>query len=301
MSGFCGSGKGEGFSIGHAGELLQGALWRDSMLEPFLVTLPAPPFQSRATVCRTAGQADCVQPAWKNKALRAARLAWNKCDGGAGAVELVIESSMPVGRGCGSSTSDCVAAIRAVANLLGRPVTTVEIAEWTATAETASDATMFELQPVAFSPRRGKVLRGLGEAYPAMRIVAADLGGPAVDTVARGLPLYSVCESAKFAELLGHLEQSIQKQDASGLAKVASASAAVHQRYFPHPRWNEFVATAQRAGALGVACAHSGSLAVALLDQHARGEEQTLAANLERLAYPVLARYSLEESLCRSS
>ena len=299
MSGYCGSAKGEGFSIGHAGELLQGALWHDGKPEPFLVTLPAPPFSSQAIVRYASGLADEVHPHWKVKALRAARLAWAKMKGGSGSLQLTIESEIPVGRGCGSSTSDCVAAIRAVANLLENPCRIEEIAAMAAVAEQAADATMFDLRPVAFLPQQGQLFRSLGESFPAMRVVAVDLGGAAVDTVARARPQYSVLELGKFEHLLASLERSIQQQDTAGLAQVASISAAIHQRYYPHPRWPEFMAAT--AGALGVGCAHSGSLAVALLDHADDTGENRIVAALANFRLPVIVRYAFEECLCPSS
>lgn len=133
MSGYSGRANtryGEGSSIGHAGELLQGAIWHDSSPAPFLVTLPAPPFVSRATIRMGEDADDNVQPAWKTKALRAARVAWTHLGGHEGSLRLTVTSQTPVGRGCGSSTSDCVAAIRAVGDLLGRFCPANDIAAW---------------------------------------------------------------------------------------------------------------------------------------------------------------------------
>ncbi len=296
MSGYSGNANtqhGEGFSIGHAGELLQGAIWQDARPEPFLVTLPAPPFMSRATIHYPREAEDHVEPAWKTKALRAARVAWTHLGGCAGSLRLVIESQTPVGRGCGSSTSDCVAAIRAVSDLLGRACSAHEIAQWSTQSEMAADSTMFNLQPVAFRQRHGRVLRPLGLAYPAMRVITADLGGPPVDTVTRPAPAYSDEEITAFHDLLTLLEHSIERQDALGVAQVATESAAVQQKYYPHPRWHEFVTIAQRAGALGVGCAHSGSLAIALLGQSEDLSEDQIVADLAGLDLPVLARYTL--------
>lgn len=283
MSGCFGSAK----SIGHAGELLQGVVSN----EPFLVTLPAPSFTSRATISYSHETHDHVHPAWKSKALRAARIAWTRLSGPAGSLRLIIDSAMPVGRGCGSSTSDCVAAIRAVAALLRCPASANDIAQWSTEAEMAADATMFDLRPVAFNQRRGRVLRPLGAAYPAMRVIVADLGGPPVDTVTRRAPVYSGAEIAHFHNLLALLEKSIDRQDASGVARVATDSAAIQQRHYPHPRWKDFVAAVERTDALGVACAHSGTVAVALLGETA--EEEQLARILGAMDLPVLARYGL--------
>lgn len=283
MSGCSGSGK----SIGHAGELLQGVIGN----EPFLVTLPAPPFTSHAIIRDSDEADDHVQPAWKSKALRAARIAWNRLDGPVRSFRLTIDSATPVGRGCGSSTSDCVAAIRAVADLLGRAISANDIAQWSTEAEMAADATMFDLRPVAFSQRRGRVLRPLGAAYPAMRVIVADLGGSPVDSVTRPTPAYSDAEIDEFQKLLWLLEESIERQDASGVARVATDSAAIQQRHYPHPRWKDFVAAVERADALGVACAHSGTVAVALLGESAT--DQQLGRNLDAVDLPILARYEL--------
>ena len=301
MSGYSGSANtrcGKGFSIGHAGELLQGAIWHDQKPEPFLVTLPAPPFTSRATISFTDeaedGAQDNVEPKWRTKALRAARMAWVQIGCRAGSLRLVIESETPVGRGCGSSTSDCVAAIRAVGDLLGRTCSAEEIAVWSTQAEMAADATMFNLRPVAFRQRHGRVLRPLGQAYPPMRVITADLGGPSVDTITRPVPAYSDAEIVAFQDLLALLENSIEQGSALGVAQVATESAAIQQRYYPHPRWQEFVTAARGAGALGVGCAHSGSLAIAFVGQHEGSSEDRILADLARLDLPVLARYMLD-------
>jgi uncharacterized protein involved in propanediol utilization len=292
LSGFSGNGK----SIGHAGELLQGVVWHDAGPEPFLVTLPAPPFTSRATIHISDEADDQVQPAWKTKALRAARIAWTRL-GADGPIRLTSDSRTPVGRGCGSSTCDCVAAIRAVADLLNRPISANEVAQWATEAETAADATMFDLEPLAFRPRRGQVLRPLGLAYPPMRVIAADLGGPEVDTLTRSVPAYSGAEIVAFEDLLAVLEKSIQRNDALGVARVATESAAIQQRYYPHLRWTNFVMVARRVGALGVACAHSGTVAVALLGPQQAAAEEQLAGDLDGLNLPVLARYELAPAL----
>ena len=116
LSGY--SGRAE--AIGHAGEVLQGAVRLGDVVEPFLVTLPAPLFRSTATVSTANGWS--VHPDWKTKALRAAQLACESW-GQRSPLKILIDSEIPVARGCGSSTADCVAVIRAVADMLCKPVT----------------------------------------------------------------------------------------------------------------------------------------------------------------------------------
>jgi uncharacterized protein involved in propanediol utilization len=296
LSGYSGSANlscGTGFSIGHAGELLQGVISSDGSLEPFLVTLPAPCFTSHATILISNDPADVVHPTWKTKALRAARIAWTHLRGEDGSLHLNIDSQTPVGRGCGSSTSDCVATIRAVADLLRCSISANQIANWCSVAETAADATMFHHQPVAFCQRRGKILSTLGTEYPPMRVVVADLGGPPVDTLTRQMPPYTGVEINRFQDLLLLLEKSVQRNDAMGVARVATESAAIHQKHYLHPRWRDFVATVRTTGALGIGCSHSGTVAVALLAPGHDTAEDQLVRHLEDLGLPVLTRYEL--------
>ncbi len=288
---------GEGSSIGHAGELLQGAIWHDDKPEPFLVTLPAPPFLSHARVHLKSGGEDKVEPPWKTKALRAARLAWNDLAGGKGFLRLIIESETPVGRGCGSSTSDCVAAIRAVGELIDRRCSAGEIAAWAIEAETAADATMFHPKPVAFRQRSGRILLELGDAYPPLRVIAADLGGSPVDTITRNPPAYSQEELRTFEALLATLQRSVKQCDSAAVARIATQSAIIHHRHYPNPRWADFLAMTERAGALGAACAHSGNLAIALLEAGDDCRENHVLGGLHRLDLPLVARYSLNAAI----
>ena len=245
MSGYCGRGE----AMGHVGEILQGALGG----EPFLVSLPAPWLRSVVTV--RAAEAWQVTPADRTKALRAVQLAR-----GDGALAVTVETAMPVGRGCGSSTADCVAAVRAVRPEMGA----AEVARIVVEAEAACDGTMFGLEPVAFLPRRGRVLKALGTAWPAMGIRMVDLGGAAVDTLGLERIRYSAAEMGEFGALLQELEAAVRAGNGRGVAAVASRSAEIHQRYRPHAGFREFQRQAMAAGAWGVAVAHSGTVAAVL-------------------------------------
>ena len=136
MSGYFGRAE----AMGHAGEILQGGVRLGDRIEPFLVSLPVRAYRSTVTVRRASTW--IVAPEWKTKALRAAELAWGELDG---ALEVAVESAIPVGRGCGSSTADCVGAVRAVADLLGLSWDAEAVARMVQRAEMASDATMFDL------------------------------------------------------------------------------------------------------------------------------------------------------------
>jgi uncharacterized protein involved in propanediol utilization len=249
LSGYFGRGE----AIGHAGEILQGGVRLEGRVEPFLVTLPVPAFRSTVNV-RSAAEWR-VTPAWKTKALRAAQLAWT----GSGALDVLVESEIVVGRGCGSSTADCVATVRAVADLSAERIAAV-----VQRAELASDATMFDLEPVAFLPRAGTLLRRFEGVWPEMHVEVIDMGGPPVETLDCAVPSYSAEELDEFADLLAELQAAVTSGDAVKVGRVALRSGAIHQRYRPHAEWDAVTTRALSAGAVGVALAHSGTVAAVL-------------------------------------
>ena len=244
MSGCSGNAE----AIGHAGEVLQGVI--DG--ECFLVTLPAPGLRSIATAVQAASWS--IDPPSKTKALRAAKLA------APGPLRLRIDTAIPIGRGYGSSTADCSAAVRAVANHLDAE----QIAAILHEAEAASDSTMFGEEPVVFLPRQGRVLRRLRGHWPHTHVTVIDLGGEAVDTLETPLPGYTARDCLDFARLLATLEAAFAEGDLKQIAEVATRSAWIHQAHRPHPRWEAVYEDLMAAGALGVARAHSGTLAAAL-------------------------------------
>jgi uncharacterized protein involved in propanediol utilization len=56
------------------------------------------------------------------------------------------------------------------------------------------------------------------------------------------------------------------RQDIKLLGRVATASATINQEFLPKPLFPEIRTLADRAGALGVAVAHSGTVLSILLD-----------------------------------
>lgn len=245
-------------AMGHAGEILQGGVRIGGRVEPFLVTLPVPSLRSTATVFEASSWH--VAPPWKVKALRAAQLA----SGNGGALRVELESEIPVGRGCGSSTADCVAAVRAVADLRGLALSPEEVARLVQRAELASDATMFDLEPMAFLPRTGEVLRRFRGSWPEMKVEIVDMGGPDVATLECPVPSYTTPELEEFAALLQALDEALMAGDAVRLGRVALRSGEIHQRHRPHAQWGPVVESAMGRGAYGVAVAHSGTVAAVL-------------------------------------
>jgi uncharacterized protein involved in propanediol utilization len=263
-----------GIAHGHAGEILQGSVERAGKVRRVLVSLPAPELLSRAVFHALPFGGLRVYPVWKWKARRAAELTLKTlgCLAQSGIVEL--SSRIPACCGLGSSTSDCVAAIRAIAahcETVCSPETIGEIAHQ---AEQSSDATMFDDCVVAFLHCEGQVLEVLGSALPRMRMLVAQPYGPAelVSTDSLCRPQYSATQMDRFDRLLARLRAGLGTGDASVVGAVATASAEMNQSFLPKPHFDAIASIGLRTHALGVAAAHSGTVLSLLFAEKA--EEQ---------------------------
>jgi hypothetical protein len=254
---------GHGYAHGHHGEIFQGIVER-----PFgrdrrtLVTLPCSEFRSIATFKPCYNATLDSSEAWRTKALAAARrtLHWLGATHCGGCI--FIESNIPTSRGFGSSTADVTATIRAVADAFCEVLPPQVIARLAVAAEVASDPIMFNDQVVLFAQREGVVLEYFGHPLPPLDILSIHLGdeGSGVDTVNMRLPAYNRRDVATFRTLLGLLRRAVQSNDSAMLARVASVSADINQRFLPKPSFSEVVKIVKDSTALGLQVAHSGSV-----------------------------------------
>ncbi|MFD8413215.1 GHMP kinase [Streptomyces sp. NPDC059650] len=287
------SGTGTGYAPCHHGEILQGVfLDHDGRRCAGLVTLPMAGPGSRAEFTRRPGTAPgalTVVPADRTKAARAAALAIAECAERTGLPpcggELRLTGDVPVGLGMGSSTSDVIAAVRAVADAYGLRMGAGTVARLAVRAERASDPLMLDDgRPVLFAQREGRVLEVLGAALPPLVVVGCTLGGGApVDTLSLPVsPSPSVSVSVSEADededdvracerLRTQLRRAVATGDVPLLGAVATASARRGQRVLGHPEFEALTAIARRTGAAGVQIAHSGAVAGVLFDPVAPG------------------------------
>jgi len=253
-------------AIGHVGEILQGAAQSGSCLHRFLVSLPAPEFRASATFRPSSKGGLRVSPVWKQKGLRAANLAFHAFGSPDTSGLVRLSSNIPVCRGLGSSTSDCVAAIHAAAAWCQADPSAETVAKLAQQAEGSSDSTMFGEQVVAFRHCEGTVHEYLGKGLPLLRALLVESvpasRGVRTDRLQR--PDYTATQIDCFAQLLSKLKETIQAGDARGIGAVATASATINQQYFPKPHFGPVIQVAEQSGALGVAAAHSGTLLVLL-------------------------------------
>ncbi|MFF0200011.1 kinase [Streptomyces sp. NPDC005017] len=262
------------------GEILQGVFRHQGRLARGLVTLPCTVHTTQASFAPARGEALTVLPTCKTKARRAARLAVEACarpgDGPVGG-RLELTGDVPLGRGFGSSTSDVLAAIRAVQDALGRPLRPETVARIAVRAETASDSLMFEGSSVLFAQREGEIIEDFGHPVPAVRVLGFGSrpknGGRGVDTLSLPPPRYDDTEIGVFAGLRTMLREAVQTKDVALIGAVASASTEINQRHLPVPRLDALRALARETGALGIQTAHSGDIAGLLYDRDDPGTD----------------------------
>lgn len=233
-----------------------------------------------------AGLALTVEPAWKIKALRAAELTLRELGVSECGGHLEISSETPVGWGFGSSTSDVIAAIRAVAAAFGVRMRNADTARIAVAAECASDSTMFDDRAVVFAQRSGDVVEDLGGTLPPLVVFGftTDASGRGVDTIAHPPADYSWLMIEQFRPLLGLLRRAVRDQDPRILGRVATASAHINQHFLPKPRLDEIGKLAEEHGAVGIQVAHSGTIAGIMFDAAAPLADDEAARLRQQLA-----------------
>jgi uncharacterized protein involved in propanediol utilization len=207
-----------------------------------------------------------VFPHHKRKALRALESAMKTLGAPLNGGLLTIESDIPEGKGMGSSTADCIAAVIAAASSMGQKLKPSRIAEIVVQSEIASGNVMFE-KPVLFAHREGRVLEDYFRDLPPLLVLGFDTEGKRiVETLLFPPAEYSRRELETFRVLTAALRRAILKQDAVLLGRVATASAQINQKFLPKPLFRELCCLANQVGCLGIVVAHSGTVAGLLLD-----------------------------------
>ncbi|MFD9031944.1 GHMP kinase [Streptomyces sp. NPDC059567] len=283
---------GTGYAPCHHGEILQGVfLDAEGRRCAGLVTLPMAGPGSGAEFVRRPGTAPgaiTVIPAGRTKAAQAAALAVAECAERSGLPscggELSVSGEIPVGLGMGSSTSDVIATVRAVADSYGLRLAPETVARLAVRAELACDPLMLDGRPVLFAQREGRVLEILGPALPPLVVVGCTLGGGApVDTLALPVREADDADLRDFERLRTLLRRAVATGDARLLGEVATASARRGQQLLSHPEFDALTVIARRVGAVGVQIAHSGAVAGVLFDAAAPGLRHRVRSCLRAL------------------
>lgn len=250
----------------HVGEILQIPWPRQAGAgyTPALVTLPGHgALQASATFIPDASsRAIRLHPASRVFARRMvrrvlAKLGVERCGG-----DLRIVSDIPLCRGAGSSTADCLAAALAVARAFGRDLDGEWLMQAIWSIEGASDplVAVNAGECVLYSSREGVLLRRYSQPLPPLAAVGFQTSRGRVKTALIKAD-YSAADYRGGQRILGDFEKALATGDAAGIGQVASASAALNQSHLAIPRFDQWLAAADQTGALGMAVAHSGTLA----------------------------------------
>ena len=176
-----------------------------------------------------------------------------------------LSSSIPRGRGYGSSTADIGATLNALGHALERSVSARKTAKWAVCVE-PSDSTLFPGLAL-FAHRDAEFHKLLGSAPPLM-VLVLDPGGQ-VDTLAfnqieHGDQLKRLAPQHR--EAFDLLQQGHASRDWHAVGRAASMSAAAHQTILHSPLVDLALPLARDIGALGLCRAHSGTIVGLLLD-----------------------------------
>jgi len=250
----------------HHGEIVQGSFRVDGRIHRGLVTLPCPLYRSQAKFVPESSGPVRVRPAWREKARRAAELTVLEISPDSGGC-LDVDSDVPLCRGLGSSTSDVLAAIWAVADSFGLALPREVVARLAVKAEKASDSLMFDQTVVLFAHREGELIEDFGVGLPPLHVLGFGAGGP-VDTLNYKPARYTEREIGRFDELRSMLRQAIADQDTALIGEVATTSTWINQQHLPIAHLEEVCAAAAEVGAAGVQTAHSGDIGGILFDRH---------------------------------
>jgi uncharacterized protein involved in propanediol utilization len=258
---------GRAVCYGHHGELFQGQIEDVSgRRRRCLVSLPCVSLRTEVTVEPGLSSGWRIAPAHKAKTLRAVELTAAFLGAPDLGGTIAVSSNIEEGKGYGSSTADCVAAVRATASALGQKLSDEQTADLCVKAETASDNVMFDTV-VLFAQREGVALEDYRRPFPALEVIGIDTDPSAfVDTLEYPPAAYEWHHIQMFTTLVGALRRAFASRDVALLGRVATASAIVNDEFLPKPMFAELLAVAAATSILGVAAAHSGTLVSLLLD-----------------------------------
>lgn len=249
----------------HFGEILQLAFCDElGEVRRGLLTLPCSQFFVEGKFCPDRTGILHIRPTSKKKALRAAYIVRQMLDDRTLGGILTLRSNIPHAAGGGESTGDVLVAAEAIAKAKGVDLSPELAAHVCVRAETASDSIMFQ-EAVLFAQRDGIVLERFGGPLPRALVLGVNTSpGTGVDTLAFPPADYSPDEIEAGRALRAAARRAVQRQDVELLARVASGSAKINERFLPNSGYPYLRELERQGVSLGSVVAHSGTLAGAM-------------------------------------
>lgn len=269
---------GIGSCFGTFGELLQGTL--PGQGQEFLVTLPISRYSTARFTPLSGSREVYAYPSYKEKSRRLAETLIDIFDLDSGGF-LSLQSELPDGKGCASSSADMVATALALQSAFGVFISRASLAEVMSSIE-PSDGVMYR-GVVSFYHREGVLRKFLGY-LPPLTIAGLDEGGQ-VDTVefnARPKP-HGRVRRAEYEDLLYGIERAILRGDLDCVGEISTRSAILNQEVLPKSHLDLLLDMRRRYRALGVVAAHSGTHLGLLLDPSSPDHYQILPSIVSEL------------------
>jgi uncharacterized protein involved in propanediol utilization len=264
---------GIGRCFGTFGELLQGVL--PGQEREFLVTLPIARYSTARFTASPGSREIYVNPSHKEKCRQLAEELMHVFDLDSEGF-LSVQSELPAGKGCASSSADMVATALAIQSALGVSISRASLARVMSSIE-PSDGVMYQ-GIVSFYHREGVLRKFLGY-LPSLIIVGLDEGGQ-VDTVEfnKRSKLFDQAHRSEYEKLLLGMERAVAHGDLRSLGEISTRSAILNQDILPKTYLDLLLDMRRRYEALGVVVAHSGTHLGLLFDPDSLDRSQRLPA-----------------------
>lgn len=278
----------------HAGEILQGAVRRADGIHRLLFSLPAPTLWTKAELIATPGRALTVDPPWAKKTLSAAQLLLRRLGSPEPEAVIQLTTNIPLAKGCGSSTTDILATLRAILRYRRITIAEEELARLIVEVEKASDGSILS-RPAIFRHREGLVERYLPGPLPNVHVIVIDAQpSEIVPTEPMQRARYSEEQLGAFDVLIGRLTRAFGLGSPSDFGAVATASARISQHFLPKPHLEEVIALVRQEGGYGVGVAHSGTIVSAMLPPQCLAESDARVCGAVReLGMEVVTEFEL--------
>jgi len=194
-------------------------------------------------------------------------------------LDVRINTAVPRSKGLASSTSELCAALCAAAKTLNVSISADLISKIITSVE-PSDGTYYS-GIIRYNPLTGEVYERFGNP-PSLSCILIDTGGTLdTDTYDRDRAL-EICFSfeSKIRYALSLIRCGFEQQSSSLIAKAATISAQCNQKIRFNSAFDYLLKESLSHGALGVNCAHTGTICGVLFDPQNIEQEQ-LQHNME--------------------
>ncbi len=272
-------GIGQAQAPGTCGELMQGYLAGVD----FLINSPIALFADVKVTITRDSDVKVVSPGYFEKVRLAVSQAIKVLGYSGLGATIEIMRSIPRGKGLASSTAEITAAIAATSQALGNRYWDDSFADIVVGVDRSTDA-VYSRGISNCSFLTGEVL----DRYlrvPSLAFIVVDMGGEVVTQEInrdRSRQIYSKHEF-RLRSAFQRMRQGLNECSAQMVAKAATESALINQNILYKPFLDELIAGTREFGALGVNCAHTGTVLGVMYDPTKSNASQ-LEARVKKIA-----------------